>query len=724
MTDMDQRPQRFHAPRPVQLHEDEVDALAFLRIVRRRLPLIVGITLALTLASLPWILPLQRSYYAESRLLIRTPLATAITGTEVGNPLALDLSTETARLLTQAIAVRLIGELDLLENPEFNPTLETPPLSARILAAVRSRLAPGPDTALAPSADPMDVALQIFMNSLTVQRLGDVVVVGFVSHDPALAAAVPNAMVQTYLDEREQMSRQRVGDAATWLDSRISEQEARVARAQSAVTELRDREAPSSEDLPGDAGKEIAALTARRAALDARISDLRASLAVLDAATTPAAAAERIDSATMGGLQRELQIRRGALDALLKDYGDNHPDVAGARARIDETMAGIANEVDRARRSIGAEVSATETQVASLSESFAAAEEKLARARSVQTRIDELARGVTVEEAALGNLEQQRRSLETQGELPVADVEVLSPATPPMFPLGRGRSFYLLAAAAAAGSLALTAAFALELLDRRVRGFEQLAGIPGLTAAGLVPCLPKGCGSAVEAVREPRSLFTDSVHGLAMAIERLGENGPPSSLLVTSPLPGAGKSTLSLALSLVLQRRGQRTLLVDADLRHGSVHLSAHVDPEPGLADFLAGRAGLDDVIRRSEPLGIDVVPRGSQAVPVMNVRRMADLLERARRDGVIVLIDGPPALATTETLGLAEFAEHGLLVIPWGGTTRGEVELAVRRVQDLGLGDLLAAMNMVDIDRYRMYGFKDSGLFAKELLQYYSPMA
>ena len=72
------------------------------------------------------------------------------------------------------------------------------------------------------------------------------------------------------------------------------------------------------------------------------------------------------------------------------------------------------------------------------------------------------------------DLQEQGRALAAEGKLPVADVNVLSPATPPVAPISRGRLFYLLVVSFAAGLVGLTIATALEFLDRSVRSFQQL----------------------------------------------------------------------------------------------------------------------------------------------------------------------------------------------------------------------------------------------------------
>jgi uncharacterized protein involved in exopolysaccharide biosynthesis/Mrp family chromosome partitioning ATPase len=704
----------------VKAEEGEFNPLVIYRIIRRRILFICLLTLALTFAGLPSILPIQRYYYSESRLLIRTPLATSLS--EPGdNLMALDLSTEVARLLTRSIAVRLINELHLLDSPEFNPELATEPPVARAIGSLRASLRPAPATPAEP-IDKMEFALPTFLNALSVQRLADVIVIGFTSRDPTLAAAVPNALVRIYLDERGQMIQERVHSAEGWIDARIAEQRERVEQAQAAAKTFRETEVTSSEDLEGEVHQSLSDLLARRATIQANRSGVQATLSALESAPSLGEAAEAIDSTGMTELRRDLQRQEAELGKLLEVYGDNYPSVVDARAHVQEAQLAITKEAERHIQSLRNQIEAFDRQERTISTQLEAAESRLARARTLQARLDELGRKVEVEQTALADLESQKRSLETQAELPVADVEILSPASTPLAPLGRGRSFYLLVWFFVSGILAVTVAFGLELLDRGVRGFEQLDNVPNVKPAGLVPRLPKRLGP-IEALRQLRNHFSDGLSSVAMTLERAGHGDPPTSLFVTSGLPSEGKSTLSLALAIVLTARGRRVLLVDGDPRHGTVHRSLKSEATPGLSDFLSGRSELPAVIRRSEALGIDFIPRGSQAIALHDVGRAREIMSYAREQGMIVIVDGPPALATTETLALAGLVERNLVVARWGKTTRREVELAIRRLHEWNLDEVFLVLNMVNVNRYPLYGFKDAGLFAKELRKYYGPL-
>jgi glycosyltransferase involved in cell wall biosynthesis len=118
----------------------------------------------------------------------------------------------------------------------------------------------------------------------------------------------------------------------------------------------------------------------------------------------------------------------------------------------------------------------------SLEELYAAVSAKRRSALRRQRIVDK-------EQAALRKLEEQRRGPAVQAMLPEAEVEVLSPATVPLAPQGRRRLFYLIGALLASISIAVTAAFGLEVLDKTVRSFDQLTGMASIVPAGFIPRL-------------------------------------------------------------------------------------------------------------------------------------------------------------------------------------------------------------------------------------------
>jgi polysaccharide biosynthesis transport protein len=146
----------------------------------------------------------------------------------------------------------------------------------------------------------------------------------------------------------------------------------------------------------------------------------------------------------------------------------------------------------------------------------------------------------------------------------------------------------------------------------------------------------------------------------------------PRLLALTSTRPGEGKSSLALALARSAARAGERVLLVDCDLRRRNLSRIMGATEAPGLAELLAGRGDTPALCRPDRPPGLAFMPAGLAT----DGRRIADLAvklatEGWRREYDLVVLDGPPMLASADAQLLAEMADGILLCIRWNHTPR-----------------------------------------------------
>ena len=439
-------------PPPVQLREDELDLFAIFRLIRRRKLLITLVALIVIGAALPSILTAQRYYFAQSRLLLQRPITTTLAAPTADEAGAFDLDTELQRLLSRDIAVRVIEQFDLGSRPEFNPALRPVPPVESARRSVRQWL--GMETQPASDVDVTEQVIEAYFGALNVYRSGQsqVVQVGFRSLDPALAADVANTLVRVYLDEREQKQRARLKSGDDWFAAQIEEQRRRAADVDREMARLRDSRGLAS-DAQANATSTIATLTARRAALATERAGLTASIAGLAAAKDPTDAAEVIDTDAMEGLRRELQLQKQELSKLLLNYGNAHESVIEARARIGESEAAIAGEVERYTQSLQSQAAGLDREDAQVTAQLQVAQAALTGLDKAETGLGLLQDRSKQEHEDLDALERRRRTLQSQLKLPVAEAEVLTPAAIPVYPEGRGRSLYLIVAIIAAGGL-------------------------------------------------------------------------------------------------------------------------------------------------------------------------------------------------------------------------------------------------------------------------------
>ena len=181
----------------------------------------------------------------------------------------------------------------------------------------------------------------------------------------------------------------------------------------------------------------------------------------------------------------------------------------------------------------------------------------------------------------------------------------------------------------------------------------------------------------------------ESLRGLRTTLEATLANHESKVIMVSSPVPGMGKSFISANLAALLASIKKRVLIIDADMRNGRLHETFSIMKQPGLSDLLAGRVSLGDVIISLPDVGVDLIPRGS------NVLNPAELLVLGNLEGTLeqlksfynhIVIDSPPILGVTDAAILGKHADATFLVAKEGRYTAQELEVSFKRFQQVGI--------------------------------------
>ncbi len=156
-------------------------------------------------------------------------------------------------------------------------------------------------------------------------------------------------------------------------------------------------------------------------------------------------------------------------------------------------------------------------------------------------------------------------------------------------------------------------------------------------------------------------------------LTQLREKQPLQTLLVTSALPGEGKTFVAANLAQsIVQQKGRRVLLLDADLRLPQLHVSLGAPANPGLADYLKGEADLSSIIQRGVPENLFFIPGGAlvnNPVELISSGRLKTLLHRLSPLFDWIILDSPPSVPLSDASLLAENCDGVLLVVRAGVT-------------------------------------------------------
>ncbi|MET8948700.1 polysaccharide biosynthesis tyrosine autokinase [Streptomyces sp. NPDC004542] len=296
------------------------------------------------------------------------------------------------------------------------------------------------------------------------------------------------------------------------------------------------------------------------------------------------------------------------------------------------------------------------------------------------------------------------------GTSPVS-LRITQEAVPPAVPVAP-RPLLNLAAGLLGGLLLGAGVVALrETLDTTLKTAEALGEFTGLPGLGVIP---------YDRTAPKQPLVTAGGHSRrAEAFRKLRTNlqfsqvdNPPRIIVVTSSVPGEGKTNTAVNLALSLAEAGVSTCLVDADLRRPCVAPAFGLVQDAGLTTVLIGRARVADVMQQVAG-GLSVLASG--AVPpnpteLLASARMAEVLTELAEFHEAVIVDTAPLLPVADTVGLASLAQGTLLVVRAARTKRDRVRTAAESLERVGVRPLGTVFSMAPVPKGGGYDHRDYG--------------
>lgn len=246
-------------------------------------------------------------------------------------------------------------------------------------------------------------------------------------------------------------------------------------------------------------------------------------------------------------------------------------------------------------------------------------------------------------------------------------------------------------------------------LDRRIRSVEAVERETDVAVVGTIPdektftadnrLIPFDGGNSAGSSNAHLFLIAEAMRELRTNIQFMDVDNPPRVMVVTSPLPGDGKSTTASNLAITLASGGQKVALIDGDLRRPMIGSIFGLPEGAGLSDVLAGRADIADVAHRIGQDGRLLVIGAGKVPPnpseVLGSARMKELLATIAGEA-IVIVDAPPLLPVTDAAVLAHSTDGAIVVATVGRTTYDVLGKALGKLERAGARPLGIVLNRV----------------------------
>jgi capsular exopolysaccharide synthesis family protein len=256
--------------------------------------------------------------------------------------------------------------------------------------------------------------------------------------------------------------------------------------------------------------------------------------------------------------------------------------------------------------------------------------------------------------------------------------------------------------------LAVGIPFLLKRLDSSVSNLNEFAQTLGIPGIGLVPLadpqvLEQVNRSPTIGATTPNALLENFRLIRSSIVLNKSPKGDARVIMVTSARPGEGKTTIAANIGWAFSSMGERTLIIDCDLRRGRLHKVSDVTNSPGLTDALTGKAETDVCIRKSAADQLWLFPRGpvvAGTTELLNTETFANILKDLRGKYDRIILDTPPVLGLSETSFLQSHAEGVVLVVRSDTTPRKDVEDAFHALSKLDAHFYGFVLNRVDFSK------------------------
>lgn len=559
-------------------------------------------------------------------------------------------------------------------------------------------------------------ALQVFPREGT--QLVDVTLRG---EDPEDVAQQVNLLAETYVRRNLENKLDASRKAVAWLKKEAQALKDKIHRAELALQQFKEQNdflAPENLNAAQHVvTREFEALqqayvetVAARKALEARIDELRA-LARQDLARL--ASLDVLSHSLVPSLHRqysELELRYAQLS---QRYKEKHPQMVQVRAEMQKLREAIRAEVRRVLEGMQAEQRLLLAKEQALQRELDSQRQDVNRLSSRLTTYNELKRELEIEKDLYQAISKRLAETTLTMALETNNVEIVERAQVPRKPVSSGVTKRLALGVIAALGLGVGLAFLRDNLDKRFKTMGEAERALGLALLGMVPHYRVRRNRLVT-LHDPWSTAAEAYRAIRTWIQLWAQGTQKASkvLLVTSALPGEGKSTTAANLAVAFARLGQRVLLVDADLRRPTLHRLLRAVSDKGLTDILAHGTAWEAVQQGTALEQLKFIATGKlpqHPAELLSSQRLDGLLATLSRAFDTVILDAPVTLSIPDVAILAPRVDGVVLVHCPGKAERAAVLEAKKVLERVGVQVLGVVFNNVRPreQRYFYYDYK-----------------
>lgn len=732
---MESNQQLANRPLAVEQDDDEIDLLKLWQTIWNRKWSIITLTLVVAMVTVLIVLSLTPIYRAAATLLIEQKQAKVVSIEQVygldgsGNEY---LQTQFELLKSRSLAERVVRELGLTTHPEFDPRQQEAPLidlKGWLTSINLNALLPGVfpedlEEELPPTEEEIfDKVVVAFMDRVSVEPQGksQLVRVQVDMADANLAAQAANRLAQGFIESQLEASMEMSASASSWMNSRLGELRSKLKEAETQLQAFREKE--NLVDIGGVAtisAAELAATSDRM--VDARRSRAEAESLYRQVQSMKSGGWRKLAtvSAVLGDpLIQQFKVdearAKAKIDELSKRYGARHPTMEAARTELAAAEASLRGQVEQVVAGIERNYRLAVANEQSLRSSVNENKAQIQNISRKEFQLSELQREVDTNRALYDTFLTRIKETTATSDLDTANARVVDKAVVPKVPVKPKKALIVLLATFLAGLVGVGLSLLLEMLNNTFKSAEDVEQKLNLPVLGLLPLIKKHDRKQLAHLfaADTNHSFSESVRSIRTSVVLAGLDRAQKILLVTSTVPGEGKSTVSASVATALGQV-EKVLLIDADMRRPT--LAKNFDlavGTPGLANLIAGTAEPEQAIQQIN--GIDMLSAGTvppNPLELLSSERFAQLIKRFAEHYDRIVIDSPPTQAVSDALVVGSLADALIYVVKHDETAIPLVQKGVGQLLQHNVPVTGVVLNQVDINKAKKQGYNYGGYY------------
>ncbi|PSW03724.1 GumC family protein [Photobacterium lipolyticum] len=712
--------------------ENEVSLRQYLSVVRRSGWHILLSAIAISLIVALLVSVMTPIYQATATVMIESRTAKVISIEEVYTPDSNSQEyylTQYEILKSRPLIEQVIGELDLLNNPQNNVSQNSildsgwseriasagwPKFRDWIVQLAKIDLEP---TDIEKPTDQMQFVVMDYMENLKVTPVKNtqLIDVKYSSPDPELAAAVVNAHADAYIQSIQEAKFSITQSAEKWLSRRVDSLKNNLEESERKLQAFREKEQlVDVEGLQHLPSLEINELTMKLAEAQRALSmakndyqqvNRRGSVSSGDFDSNPAV----LDDPLVQEFKNQLGAAQQKLTELEKRYGPNHPKMIAAQTNVNTINRNLSRQINNVIQGIRKKYEVAQANESGLKRTIESAKEQYHTIGRKESELSSLQREVNANRELYNLFYNRLKETAETGYLQSANARIISPAVIPMTPIKPQKMLTIIIAFVLSVIAGVIIAFVRDALDNSLTNIADVELKLKYPLLGVVPLLrnyrKKQLISHSQNDAKARR-FNEAIRSIHTGIAISAMSKPNKMLMITSTVSNEGKTNLAINLAY---RCGmlESVILIECDMRRPRLSKELKVkENTPGLAELLADTAPLEDCIVENENIHlITAGGRISDPLKLISSARFKNLLTKLASTYDRVILDCPPVLPVSDAEVISTNADMVVYVVRADSTQQSQIKNGLEklaRVKEMQIG---IVVNGLDFRKAETYG-------------------